>query len=128
MDLNQVEVIFGIGNPAKYGDQVTGGSSTIRGSYERLLRLSASAREMLIEAAAKKWGVPRSQCYAEAGSVIHHDSRRKLGYGDLVADASKLKVPATVALKDLAITKSSGSRFPNRQPHEGKWSGCLWFR
>jgi len=100
VDLNQVEVIFGIGNPAKYGDQVTGGSSTIRGSYERLLRLSASAREMLIEAAAKKWGVPRSQCYAEAGSVIHHDSRRKLGYGDLVADASKLKVPATVALKD----------------------------
>ncbi len=100
VDLSQVNVVFAPGNPGKYGSQITGGSSTIRGSYEQLLRLSASAREMLIEAAAKKWSMPKSQCYAEAGSVIHRPSGKKLGYGELVMDASKLEVPKTVALKD----------------------------
>lgn len=100
VDLQQVSVVFAPGNGARYGDQVTGGSSTIRGSYERLLRLSASAREMLTEAAAKKWEVPVAQCYAESGAVIHRPSGRKLGYGELVAEASKLPVPKQVTLKD----------------------------
>lgn len=100
VDLKQVSVVFAPGNGARYGDQVTGGSSTIRGSYERLLRLSASAREMLIEAAAKKWGVPSSECQAETGNVIHRMSGRKLTYGELVEAASQLPVPQTVKLKD----------------------------
>ncbi|MFN7492456.1 MAG: molybdopterin cofactor-binding domain-containing protein, partial [Cyclobacteriaceae bacterium] len=58
--LDQVNIIFAPGNGRKYGSQVTGGSSTIRGSYKKLLRLGASAREMLIETAAKKWGVNKS--------------------------------------------------------------------
>ena len=100
VDLNQVSIVFAPGNGMKYGSQVTGGSSTIRGSYEKLLHLSASAREMLLEAAAKKWGVPKSECYAEKGNVIHRSSGKKFSYGDLVADASKLEVPKTVTLKD----------------------------
>lgn len=100
VDLNQVSVVFAPGNGARYGSQVTGGSSTIRGSYERLLRLSASAREMLTEAAARKWGVPANQCHAESGSIIHKLSSRKLSYGELVEDASKLPIPKTVTLKD----------------------------
>lgn len=99
VDLNQVSIVFAPGNGSKYGDQVTGGSSTIRGSYDKLLRLSASAREMLIEAAAKKWNVPASECFASNGKVIHKPTSKEFGYGELVADASKLPVPKTVILK-----------------------------
>src|ERR1044071_3777681 len=55
VDLNKVNIVFAEGNNAKYGSQITGGSSTIRDNYKKLLQLSASAREMLIEAAEKKW-------------------------------------------------------------------------
>ncbi|HEY5824503.1 MAG TPA: xanthine dehydrogenase family protein molybdopterin-binding subunit [Cyclobacteriaceae bacterium] len=100
VDLNQVNIVFGKSNNKKYGSQVTGGSSTIRGSYERLLRLGASAREMLIEAAAKKWNTSSNECYAKNGFVIHKGSEKKLGYGELVVDASKLEPPKQIALKD----------------------------
>jgi isoquinoline 1-oxidoreductase subunit beta len=100
VDLNQVSIVFAKGNQKVYGSQVTGGSSTVRGSYKKLLRLSASARQMLVEAAAKKWGVSTSDCYAENGNVIHKASGKKLGYGELVQDASKLEPPKEVALKN----------------------------
>src|SRR6202000_3349935 len=74
VDLKDVNVIFAIGDPTKYGSQITGGSSTIRGSYKKLLKLSATAREMLITAAVTKWNVPASDCYAESGHVIHKSS------------------------------------------------------
>src|SRR5687768_17485319 len=69
VDLNQVNIIFAEGNSSIYGSQVTGGSSTVRGTYTRLLQLSASAREMLIQTAAKRWGVEPSTCFAENGQV-----------------------------------------------------------
>lgn len=100
VDLDQVNIVFAQGSQTKYGSQVTGGSSTIRGSYKRLLNLSASAREMLLEAAAKKWGVNKSECYAEKGQALHKPSGRKLGYGELVEEASKLEPPKDVALKN----------------------------
>ena len=100
VDLNQVNIVSALGNQKVYGSQVTGGSSTVRGSYKKLLRLGASAREMLIEAAAKKWGVSASDCYAENGNVIHRAIGKKLGYGELVQDASKLEPPKEVALKN----------------------------
>ncbi|MCU0397573.1 MAG: molybdopterin-dependent oxidoreductase, partial [Cyclobacteriaceae bacterium] len=77
VDLNQVNIVFASGNSAKYGSQVTGGSSTVRGSYKKLLKLGATAREMLIEAAAKKWNVSKEECYAENGNVIHKPSAKK---------------------------------------------------
>ncbi|NOS92339.1 MAG: xanthine dehydrogenase family protein molybdopterin-binding subunit [Cyclobacteriaceae bacterium] len=98
--LDQVNIIFAPGNGRKYGSQVTGGSSTIRGSYKKLLRLGASAREMLIETAANKWGVSKSECYAENGSVIHRASGKKFHYGELVTEAAKLEAPKDVALKN----------------------------
>lgn len=100
VNLDDVNIIFGVGNSAKYGSQITGGSSTVRGTYKKLLKLSASAREMLKQAAAKKWGVALSDCYAENGQVIHRPTGKKLGYGDLVAEASKLEPPKEVELKD----------------------------
>src|SRR6478736_5261219 len=57
VDMKDINVIFAIGNEKKYGGQITGGSSTIRSSYKNLLKLSATAREMLITAAAVKWNV-----------------------------------------------------------------------
>jgi isoquinoline 1-oxidoreductase subunit beta len=100
VNLDNVNIIFGVGNSSKYGSQVTGGSSTVRGTYKKLLKLSASAREMLKQAAAKKWGIPVSECYAENGQVIHRPTGKKLGYGELVQEASKLEPPQDVELKD----------------------------
>ncbi|HCW07357.1 MAG TPA: xanthine dehydrogenase, partial [Cytophagales bacterium] len=100
VNLDQVNIVFAQGHPTKYGSQITGGSSTVRGIYKKLLNLSATAREMLIEAAANKWSVSKTECYAENGFVIHKPSGKKLGYGELVADASKLTPPKNVVLKN----------------------------
>ncbi|HEX3386261.1 MAG TPA: molybdopterin cofactor-binding domain-containing protein, partial [Mucilaginibacter sp.] len=77
VDMADVNIIFAQGSQTKYGSQITGGSSTIRGSYKKLLQLSATARQMLITAAAAKWAVPASECYAESGTVIHKPSNKK---------------------------------------------------
>ncbi|SEM61823.1 isoquinoline 1-oxidoreductase, beta subunit [Mucilaginibacter gossypiicola] len=105
VDLKDISVVFAQGNPDKFGSQITGGSSTIRGSYKKLLKLSATAREMLITAAANKWNVPAAECYAESGHVIHRPSGKKLNYGDLVTDASKLSPPADIKLKEISQYK-----------------------
>jgi len=105
VDLKDINVIFATGDQKKYGSQITGGSSTIRGSYKKLLKLSATAREMLITAAAAKWNVPASECYAEAGHVIHKPSGKKFNYGELVTDASKISPPKDVKLKSASEYK-----------------------
>jgi isoquinoline 1-oxidoreductase beta subunit len=99
VDLNDVQIVFGVGNSSKYGSQITGGSSTIRGSYKRLGQLAASARHVLVQSAAKRWNVDAATCYAESGKVIHRPTGKKLGYGELVEEASKLEVPKKVELK-----------------------------
>lgn len=99
VDLNDVNIIFGKGDK-KYGSQVTGGSSTIRMNYKNFLKLTATAREMLITAAAAaQWAVPHDECYAEHGHVIHKKSGKKAHYGELVVAASKLTPPTDVKLK-----------------------------
>lgn len=100
VNLDDVHIQFARGHQTRYGSQVTGGSSTVRGSYKQLLHISATAREMLIEAGARKWTVPHIECFAENGQVIHRLTGKKLTYGELVEAASKLDVPAQVALKD----------------------------
>ena len=99
VDLSNINVIFAQGNQKKFGSQITGGSSTIRGSYKNLLTLGASARELLIQAAAAKWNVPVSECYAKNGHVFHKPTGRSFHYGELVVDASKLEAPKNVKLK-----------------------------
>ncbi|UOE49227.1 molybdopterin-dependent oxidoreductase [Mucilaginibacter sp. SMC90] len=105
VDLKDINVIFAKGDPDKYGSQITGGSSTIRGSYKNLLKLSATAREMLIAAAAAKWNVPAAECYAQSGHVIHKPTGKKFNYGQLVTDASQLPPPTDVKLKNIADYK-----------------------
>jgi len=102
VELNNINVVFAQGRQKKYGSQVTGGSSTIRGSYINLLTLGASARELLIQAAAARWHVPVSECYAKNGSVYHKPTHKSFHYGELVADASKLEAPKNVKLKPRA--------------------------
>jgi len=99
VDLSQVNILFAPADPQKFGSQLTGGSSTVRGSYQHLLRVGATAREMLIGAAAKRWNVPPAECYARNGQVIHKPSGRQLGYGDLVEEASKITPPQNIILK-----------------------------
>jgi isoquinoline 1-oxidoreductase beta subunit len=126
VDINTINIVFGVGNEKKYGSQITGGSSTVRGSYKHLGRMGASAREMLIEAAAKKWSVDKSECYAENGQVIHKASGKKSGYGDLVLEASKLEPPETIALKKPEDYKILRKPLP-RQDTPSKTNGTAIF-
>jgi isoquinoline 1-oxidoreductase subunit beta len=81
------------------GFQVTGGSSTIRAAFEPMRRAGATARTMLVTAAAKGWNVDAASCRAEKGEVIHVPSGRRKKYGDLTAAAAALPVPNDVSLK-----------------------------
>jgi len=108
VDLNDINIQFAPGDRQKYGNQVTGGSSTIRSSYQNLLKLGATARTMLIAAAADKWSVPATECYAESGHVIHRPSGKKLHYGEVVVAASKLETPKNIVLKKRSDYKLIG--------------------
>jgi len=108
VDLYGVDIQLTQGDEKKYGSQLTGGSSTIRGSYKNLLKLSATAREVLIMAAATRWGVAAGDCYAELGNVIHKPSGKKFHYGELVADAVKIAPPKEVKLKPRSAYKIIG--------------------
>jgi isoquinoline 1-oxidoreductase beta subunit len=108
VNLDEVNVVFAQGDNTKYGNQVTGGSSTVRGSYKNLLKLSATAREMLIQAAAIQWNVAQLECHAEGGQVIHKSSGKKIHYGALVEAASKLETPQNVTLKKRSEYKLIG--------------------
>jgi isoquinoline 1-oxidoreductase subunit beta len=87
------------GNPL-VGLQFTGGSTSVRAFFEPLRRAGATARSMLIAAAAETWQVDASACRAEKGAVIHDATGRALDYGELVGKAATLPVPENVALKD----------------------------
>ena len=87
------------GNPLFGGVQGTGGSSAIRAVWEPLRQAGATARVMLIAAAAKRWKVEPSSCHAERGEVVHKTSERRIGYGALAGDAAQLPIPEKVALK-----------------------------
>jgi isoquinoline 1-oxidoreductase beta subunit len=88
-------------DPKLYGPlQGTFGSLSVRTSWQPLRAAGASAREMLIQAAAQKWGVDKSQCRAENGAIINTSSNARLTYGSVAEAAAKLPVPTTPALKD----------------------------
>jgi isoquinoline 1-oxidoreductase subunit beta len=83
----------------RYGWQFAGGSQTIALTWGPLRQAGATARAMLIQAAAGRWNVPAGECTTELGRVVHGASGRKLAYGLLAAAASKLPAPLSVALK-----------------------------
>jgi isoquinoline 1-oxidoreductase beta subunit len=87
-------------NHTEFGSQATGGSSSTRTEWERLRKAGATARAMLVAAAAATWKVEPAACRAESGQVIHTASGRRLSYGRLAEKASGLTPPQNVALKD----------------------------
>ncbi len=84
---------------AMLGGQITGGSTSVRDAWTKLREAGASARTVLVSAAAETWKVPASECTA-ANGVVTHKSGKKLAYGALVAKASTMKAPEKVALKN----------------------------
>src|SRR6188474_1069441 len=126
VSLDNVNIAFAPGHPSKFGNQVTGGSSTVRGAYKTLLQTGATAREMLIEAAAKNWNVSKNDCYAENGFVIHKPTGKKFGYGELVEEAAKLTPTKEVKLKRREEYKIIGKPLP-RQDNPFKVNGTAEF-
>ncbi|HEV3105598.1 MAG TPA: xanthine dehydrogenase family protein molybdopterin-binding subunit [Trinickia sp.] len=82
------------------GDQLTGGSTSIRYAWEPLRRAGATARVLLVTAAAQRWNVDPSSCRAQDGVVLHAASGQHATYGELADAAAKLPVPQDVPLKD----------------------------
>ena len=104
VDLSQVQTEQAPPSEALYGNklvgfQVTGGSTSIRAFYEPLRQAGATARQMLIAAAAATWNVDATSCRAEKGSVIHVPTGQRLDYGALADKAAKMPVPKDVVLK-----------------------------
>jgi isoquinoline 1-oxidoreductase beta subunit len=91
-----------------YGDQTTGGSASVRTTWDPMRKAGAAAREMLISAAALEWGVPRSGCKAKKSFVVHDASSQRLAYGRLVARAARLPIPTDVPLKQAQDYKIVG--------------------
>ncbi|ARK09250.1 molybdopterin cofactor-binding domain-containing protein [Fibrella sp. ES10-3-2-2] len=97
----------------KFERQVAGGSGSIPHSWTRLRKAGATARQMLVEAAAKRWKVPAADCTTSAGFVMHTASNRKLSYGELATEASTLPVPPDVKLKEQKDFKLIGQTIKN---------------
>lgn len=97
-DWSRVRIEQAIGD-AKYGSQNTDGSQSIRDFYDIMREAGATARHMLIAAAAEKWGVPASECNTDNHSVVHAKSNRKASYGSLVGDAKNQPLPKKEDLK-----------------------------
>jgi isoquinoline 1-oxidoreductase subunit beta len=108
-DWKQIE-IEQAGASTLFGDQTTGGSASIRTTWDPMRKAGAIAREMLISAAALTWGVPRSACAAESGHIKHAASNRSLTYGELVDKAATLPIPSDVTLKQSKDYKIVGQR------------------
>ena len=97
-DWNRVKLVQATGD-VKYGDQDTDGSHSVRSFFDAFREVGATARLMLVRAAAQQWGVPEAQCKADLHTVVHTASGKKLGYGELAASAAKLPVPKNEELQ-----------------------------
>ena len=106
-DWKNVVVEMGPHDNTKLGPQFTGGSNSIRMYWRVLRNAGASARQMLIEAAAKTWNVPANEINTKAG-VLSHPSGKTAKYGDMSVKASALAIPKDLKLKepkDFSIVK-----------------------
>jgi isoquinoline 1-oxidoreductase subunit beta len=128
-DWTRVRTEFARVDPANYGVfgsptlQGVFGSLSIRTSWEPLRKAGATAREMLVGAAAQQWGVDKSQCRAEKNAVVNNATNARLSYGSLAEAASKLPAPANVALKDpktFHLIGTSPKRLDTRAKVTGK--------
>jgi isoquinoline 1-oxidoreductase subunit beta len=104
VDLKQVRLEHAPPNEKLYanpllGVQATGNSNAIRGAWQPLRQAGATARTMLVSAAAKRWNVDPASCHAQSGEVLHAATGRRIKYGELAADAARMPIPDRVTLK-----------------------------
>lgn len=109
-----------------WGTQSTGGSSSIRHMYEPLRMAGAAAREMLLTAAAREWGVDRKECVVDLGRVRHIKNKKVLTYGQLTKEAAGLAVPQNPTLKKETQFRYIGKDIP-RLDMEDKVNGTARF-
>src|SRR5674476_543115 len=98
VDWKDVRIVQGDLDPA-YGSQSAGGSTSTPNNYNSFLRLGATARTMLVQAAAQTWKVPVKECAAANSAVHHAATKRTLTYGELVRKAAALPVPTADSVK-----------------------------
>src|SRR5690349_3021916 len=97
-DWKRVKIEQAIGDK-RYGSQDTDGSHSVRDFYQPMREAGATARLMLVRAAAKEWGVPESECEADLHTVVHKSSGKKAEYGKLATAAAQVPVPSKDELK-----------------------------
>jgi isoquinoline 1-oxidoreductase subunit beta len=109
-DWARVRVVQSPGDEKTYGNQDTDGSRSVRHFIQPMRQCGAAARQMLETAAAKKWGVDVGEVETQVHEVVHKPSGRKLGFGELAADAAALPVPAEdkIKLKDVSAFRYIG--------------------
>ncbi|MEQ9441741.1 MAG: molybdopterin-dependent oxidoreductase [Cyclobacteriaceae bacterium] len=103
--------------PERFDRQFTGGSQGIRQGWTPLRTAGATARKMLVNAAAQTWNVPADEITTEAGTLLHKASSKKAGYGEMASLAATLRVPEEVATKEIKDFKIIGT---SRKNVEGK--------
>lgn len=109
--------------PERFNRQFTGGSQGIRQGWKPLRTAGATARQMLINAAAKQWNVPAEEITTEAGTLLHKGSGKKAGYGEMASLAATLPIPAEVttkAVKDFKIIGTSKKNVEGKNIVTGK--------
>ena len=99
-DWTRVRSVHALADAARYGRQSTGGSTSIRTQFAPMRRAGAAARELLAQAAARRWGVDRSECRTTRSTVVRTATGERLRYGELAADAALLSPPEDPPLKD----------------------------
>lgn len=117
-DWKSVKVVQAPLDTKRFERQVTGGSGAIPHSWERLRKAGATARHMIVEAASKRLNVSADSLTTENGLVLHRETGRKLSYGELAIEASRLTVPENVTLKDKKDFRIIGTAIRNVDNHE----------
>lgn len=114
-DWNSVEVVAAAIDTMRYGAQYAGGSMSVRSRWTELRTMGATAREVILRAAAAQWGVPRSELITEPSVVLHPASGRRATYGDLAGWAAEQALPAEgeVTLKQPSDFRLLGGRVVN---------------
>src|ERR671935_2194712 len=107
--------------------QLTGGSTALANSYEQLRKAGATARAMLVGAAAERWRVPASEITVSKGVVEHRKSKKRAKFGELAAAAATQVVPVDVALKDPKDFVYIGKAAPTRTDARAKSTGTAIF-
>jgi isoquinoline 1-oxidoreductase beta subunit len=114
VSMDMIRIIQSDGR-AKYGAQTSGGSTSIRNLWVPLRKAGAATKELLIKAAAKRWGVADSECYASDAKVFRKGGDAGFTYGQLAEEASKFELPANPVLKSKKDFKIIGKDFKRKE-------------